>query len=398
MSNTAWPSEEFRSQQAIGIPYTYTLRAMPFSIGKGIAVALERVHWRGSINVVHALGEEEMRILIIGGGVFLGRALLDAALGRGHRVGVFNRGRARQDWPAGVDVLTGDRRGDLAPLAAAGPWDAVIDTCGYCPADVLPTAHALAACPRYLFVSSVSAYATHSEPGLSEDAALSPAEGLAPNAPVTGETYGPLKAECERTLSRVLGARLLVVRPGLIVGPGDPTGRFSYWPWRAAAGGRMLVPAAPAGAPLQVIDVRDLAGWMIELLEQGAGGSFNAIGPVGSAARLGWPELIGACLRAAQACGHTPALPIPVSEDLLVREKVEPWTELPLWLPAGDPEFAGFMKVDLSRAAAYGLRTRPIEDTARDVVAPGLPAADDWRRAGKLTPAREAELLRIAAA
>ena len=160
----------------------------------------------------------------------------------------------------------------------------------------------------------------------------------------------------------------------------------------------MLVPAAPAGAPLQVIDVRDLAGWMIKLLEQDADGSFNAIGPAGCAATLGWAELIGACLRAAQACGHTPAVPIPVSEDLLVREKVEPWTELPLWLPAGDPEFAGFMSVDLSRAAAHGLNTRPIEDTARDVIAAGLPPADDWRRAGKLTPSREAELLGIAAA
>jgi 2'-hydroxyisoflavone reductase len=371
---------------------------MPFGIGKGIGLALERVHSRGPIHLVHALGEEEMRILIIGGGVFLGRALLDAALGRGHRVGVFNRGRARQEWPAGVDVLTGDRRGDLAPLAAAGPWDAVIDTCGYCPADVLPTAHTLAACPRYLFVSSVSAYATHSEPGLSEDTALSSAEGLAPDAPITGETYGPLKAECERALTRVLGARLLVVRPGLIVGPGDPTGRFSYWAWRAAAGGRMLVPAAPAGSRLQVIDVRDLAGWMIDLLEQDTGGSFNAIGPTDSAATLGWPELIGACLHAAHTCGHIPAMPIPVSEGLLVREKVEPWTELPLWLPAGDPELAGFMSVDLGRAAAHGLRTRSIEDTARDIVAAGLPPPDDWRRAGKLTPAREAELLRIAAA
>ena len=299
-----------------------------------------------------------MRILIIGGGVFLGRALLEAALARGHRVGVFNRGRARQDWPAGVDILTGDRRGDLAILAAAGPWNAVIDTCGYCPADVLPTALALAACPRYLFVSSVSAYASHSEPGLSEGAVLSSADDLAPDAPITGETYGPLKAECERVLLLNLGARLLVVRPGLIIGPGDPTGRFSYWPWRAAAGGNMLVPAAPVGAPLQVIDVRDLAGWMIKLLEQDADGSFNAIGPAGCAATLGWAELIGARLRAAQACGHTPAVPIPVSEDLLVREKVEPWTELPLWLPAGDPEFAGFMSVDLSRAAAHGLNKR----------------------------------------
>lgn len=339
-----------------------------------------------------------MRILILGGGIFLGRALLDAALARGHLVGVFNRGRARQQWPAGAQVMVGDRRGDLAALAASGAWDAVIDTCGYCPADVLPTARALAACPRYLFVSSVSAYAVHAEPGLNEEAALASAEGLAADAAITGETYGPLKAECERVLARELGARLLVVRPGLIVGPGDPTGRFSYWPWRAAAGGTMLVPDAPARAPLQVIDVRDLAEWMIELLEQGAGGAFNAIGPAGGAAPLGWPELIADCRRAAQAAGSVPAEAVRVSEALLVREKVEPWTELPLWLPASDPEYAGFMSVDISRAEACGLRTRPIADTVRDVLAEGLPTAGDKRRAGKLTPEREAALLALAEA
>jgi 2'-hydroxyisoflavone reductase len=342
--------------------------------------------------------EPGMRVLIIGGGIFLGRALLAATLARGHVAAVFNRGRARREWPAGVAVLTGDRRGDLAPLAAAGPWDAVIDTCGYCPADVLPTARVLAACRRYLFVSSVSAYAVHNQPGLREDSALASAEGLAADAAITAETYGPLKAECERVLVRDLGDRLLVVRPGLIVGPGDPTGRFSYWPWRAAAGGTMLVPAAPAQSPLQVIDVRDLAEWMVRLVEQGASGSYNAVGPAGGAPPLGWPELIKACRYAAQAAGHAPAEAVAVSEALLVREKIEPWRELPLWLPADDPEFAGFMSVDISRAAAHGLRTRPIADTVRDVLAEGLPVADDARRAGKLTLEREAQLLRLAAA
>jgi 2'-hydroxyisoflavone reductase len=339
-----------------------------------------------------------MRILILGGGIFLGRALLDVAMARGHAVSVFNRGRARSDWPDGVGVLTGDRRGELSALAAAGPWDVVMDTCGYCPADVLPTARALAACPRYLFVSSVSAYAEQGEPGLREDDALAPADGLAADAAITGETYGPLKAECERVLGRELGARLLVLRPGLIVGPGDPTGRFSYWPWRAAAGGAMLVPEAPPGAPLQVIDVRDLAAWMLQLVEQGASGSFNAIGPTAGAAFLGWPELIAACQAQAGAAGHVPARAVAVDEALLVREQVGPWVELPLWLPASDPEFAGFMSVNLDRAAAHGLRTRPIADTVRDVLAEGLPPSDDKRRAGKLTPQREAALLRLAAA
>lgn len=337
-----------------------------------------------------------MRILIIGGGVFLGRETLSAALRRGHTVAVFNRGRARRDWPEGVQVITGDRRADAAALAAAGPWDAVIDTCGYCPADVLPTAEVLAGGPRYVFVSSVSAYVSTARAGTTESDALASADGLAADAPVTAESYGPLKAECERVLQRRLGERLLVVRPGLIVGPGDISGRFSYWPWRAAAGGAMLVPAAPASAPLQVIDVRDLADWMIDLAERDVGGTLNALGPVGGPS-FGWGELVAACQRGAREIGCEPARAVEVSEALLQREGVAPWSELPLWLPSDDPEFAGFNAIDVGRAASLGLRTRPLDDIVRGVLAEGLPAADDKRRAGKLAPAREAELLRLAA-
>lgn len=330
-----------------------------------------------------------MRILIIGGGVFLGRALLDAALARGHTVAVFNRGRARQQWPEGVRVLTGDRRSDLAPLAAAGPWDAVIDTCGYCPADVLPTAAALADAPRYVFVSSISAYASHAQVGTVETDPLADATGLAADAAVTGDTYGPLKAECERVLARALGERLVVVRPGLIVGPGDRSERFAYWPWRAAAGGAMLVPAAPPSARLQFIDVRDLAEWTLHLLETGARGTFNATGPA-AAAEVGWAELIDACQRGARALGRAAADAVLVSEALLVDQGVGPWVDLPLWLPSADPQYAGFNAVDVSRAVAHGLRTRALDDTVQAVLA-GPPCA------GKMTPEREAELIALAA-
>jgi len=337
-----------------------------------------------------------MRILIIGGGIFLGRALLDASLARGHGVTVFNRGRARKDWPDGVQVLTGDRRGELGALAA-GSWDAVIDTCGYNRADVLPTAAALAACPRYLFVSSVSAYASQAEPGLREDAALAGADGLAADAPVTGETYGPLKAECERALAKSLGDRLLVVRPGLIVGPGDRSGRFSYWPWRVAAGGEMLVPDAPASAALQFIDVRDLAEWSVHLLEIGAAGCFNALGPAGGEP-IGWPELIAACQRVVRASGRFPAAPVRVSEALLQSQGINPWTELPLWLPSTDPEYAGFMSVDIERARVHGLCTRPLEETVAAVLAEAPQTSDDPRLAGKVSLAREAEIIGLAGA
>lgn len=334
-----------------------------------------------------------LNILLLGGGVFLGRALLDAALARGHAVTVFNRGKARRDWPHGVQVLTGDRRGDLAALGR-GRWDAVIDTCGYCPADVEPTARALAGCARYLFVSSISAYASLATPRLDESAPLAPAEGLAADAAVTAQNYGPLKAESERVLSRLLGARLIVVRPGLIVGSGDPSGRFSYWPWRAAAGGTMLVPDAPA-ARLQFIDAFDLARWMVTLLEDGATGAFNATGPA-DGKPLGWAELIAACREGARAIGRPPAEPVAVAESVLTAQDVAPWTGLPLWVAASDAETAGLMAVDISRAIAHGLRTRPLGDTVRAVLAEPLPAAGDARLAGRLAPQREAELIALA--
>lgn len=333
-----------------------------------------------------------MKLLLLGGGVFLGRALLDAALARGHEVSVFNRGRARREWPEGVQVLTGDRRGDIAALEG-GRWDAAIDTCGYCPAEVEPTATALAGCERYLFVSSISAYASLAARGQDESAPLASAQGLAPDAAVTAESYGPLKAECERALARRLGERLIVVRPGLIVGGGDPSGRFSYWPWRAAAGGQMLVPDAPA-ARLQFIDVRDLASWMIDLVERGETGAFNATGPVG-VKPLGWRTLIAACRDGARAIGMPPAEPVAVAEPLLTAHGVQSWAELPLWIAASEGETAGLMAVDISRAIAHGLRTRPLADTVRAVLAEPLPAADDPRLAARLAPAREAELIAL---
>ena len=154
----------------------------------------------------------------------------------------------------------------------------------------------------------------------------------------------------------------------------------------------MLVPAAPDGAPLQIIDVRDLADWMLELVERGNGGSLNALGPAGGAA-IGWPELIAACPRGAREIGCEPAQPVAVSEALLVQQGVAPWRELPLWLPASDPEFAGFMAVSVECAVALGLRTRPLADIVRGVLAESLPEPGDARLVGKLTREREAELI-----
>ena len=225
-----------------------------------------------------------MKLLILGGGVFLGAAFLEAALARGHLLTVFNRGRSRAAWPEGIEVLSGDRGADLGRLQGRR-WDAVIDTCGYVPADVRASAAALGACGCYLFVSSISVYASTVHAPLRESDALASAEGIAADARDLA-FYGPQKAACEAEVLRAFGERALILRPGLIVGASDRSGRFSHWPWRTLAGGEMLVPDVPEGLPLQFIDVRDLGEWMLRLLERGERGVFNATGAGRGRARM----------------------------------------------------------------------------------------------------------------
>lgn len=331
-----------------------------------------------------------MNILILGGGVFLGAATLDAALARGHAVTVFNRGRSRSAWPAGVEALTGDRGADLSALAGRH-WDAVIDVCGYTPAEVAASAEALQATGCYLFVSSISVYADMRDTPVREDAPLLSAAGIARDDR-DRRHYGPQKAASEAEVERVFGARALIVRPGLIVGPGDPTGRFSHWPWRSLEGGEMLVPAMAPDSPLQFIDVRDLAAWMIALVERGERGRFTANGPT-HGGTIGWDALLRACHDASAARGLAPARPARVAEDFLLAQGVKPWTELPLWLPSSDGEVSGYTRTDLSRARAAGLRTRPIDQTVAAVLEVATPPRDHPSRANQLTLAREAELL-----
>ena len=200
-----------------------------------------------------------MKLLLLGGPRFLGRAITDAALARGHELTFFNRGRTNPELYPEVERIVGDRNDDLGALAGRA-WDAVVDTCGYLPCVVRASAEALSGSGLYCFVSSVSVYADFSEP----DERGSPVAQLGdlPDDEVTGETYGPLKALCEDAVREVFDERALVVRPGLIVGPHDPTGRFTYWPHRVARGGEVLAPGPPE-RPTQVIDVRDLAEWTV---------------------------------------------------------------------------------------------------------------------------------------
>jgi len=333
-----------------------------------------------------------MRILVIGGGVFLGAAVLDSALGQGHAVTVFNRGRARSDWPAGVEAIVGDRSSDLG-LLQGRDFEAVIDVCGYVPADLRASAAALATCRRYCFVSSISAYASFSHAPVRESDALAGSDGIAEDDADRARLYGPQKAACERVVAAAFGERALIVRPGLIVGPGDPTGRFSHWPWRALAGGEILVPDVSGDAPIQLIDVRDLADWIVRAVEADASGAFNATGPQDGRPG-GWAEVLEACIDAARRRGGSPLRFVPVGEAFLLEQGVAPWNELPLWVPSSDPDHLGFARVDCSRAVGAGLVTRPLAETVDAVLDEFATLVDDDpRRRGKLTPERERELI-----
>ena len=324
-----------------------------------------------------------MDLLLMGGTRFLGRHLAEAALAAGHRVTLFHRGRTGADLHPGAERVLGDRDGGLGALAGRR-WDAVVDFCGYVPRVVGASASALReAAGHYTFVSSISAYAMPFTPGADEAHALATLADPAVEE-VTGETYGGLKAACERTARDGFGdTRVLVVRPGLIVGPHDPTDRFPYWPRRIARGGEVLAPGVPE-MPVQVIDVRDLAAWMLGMVERGVTGVFNAVGPVETLT-------LRRCLeRIASALGASPRVTW-VDEAFLLERSVEPWMGLPLWVTGED---VGHSAVSGARAREAGLRFRPLEDTARDTLAWDTARADAARAdSPALKPEREAELL-----
>jgi len=307
-----------------------------------------------------------LRILILGGTKFLGRAITEDALVRGHELTLFNRGRTNAGLFPEVEQLHGDRKDELA-LLEGRTWDAVIDTSGYIPADVRASAEQLRDAGRYVFVSSVSVYADFST-GPTESSPVAEL-GELPADELTADfaNYGPLKALAEMEVERVFGERALIVRPGLIVGPHDPTGRFTYWARRLARGGEVLAPGSPERLA-QFVDVRDLAEWILTAVEQGLSGTFNATND-----GVAWGELLaGADLTW-------------VTDEFLQEHEVGPWMELPLWLP--DPEWAGMHATDVSRAVAAGLRFRALEETLR-----GAATAPEADGVG-LTPEREAELL-----
>jgi 2'-hydroxyisoflavone reductase len=333
-----------------------------------------------------------LRILILGGTGFTGPHQVRYALSRGHQITLFNRGKQPHEWPGAVEELIGDRNiGDLKALRGR-EWDVCIDNPTTLPFWVRDAGRVLhGKIKHYLFISTISVYADN----------LKPADESAPVASYTGkdamaetmeslhakgELYGPLKALSEKEAETQFPGKATIIRPGLIVGPGDETDRFTYWPVRLARGGEVLAPG-DGSDPVQIIDARDLAEWTIRMAEARTLGTFNATGP-------NHPLQMKEMLTGIAAAIHADAQPLWVPTDFLESEKVEAWSDMPVWVPARG-ETAGFAKRSIAKALAAGLTFRPLDTTASDTLAwfKQQPAERQAKLKAGLTPAREEEVL-----
>jgi 2'-hydroxyisoflavone reductase len=325
-----------------------------------------------------------MKILIIGGKRFLGIALVEALLKAGHTPTLFNRGSTNPELFPKVKQLIGDREKDLGVLKRRR-WDAVIDTCGFLPRIVKMSAEFLSSrCETYVFISSVSVYRDFVHPDIDENYALAQLEDPK-DENYAGPSYGPLKALCEYEIQQNFKGKVLVIRPGLIVGPNDPTDRFTYWPWRVSLGGDILAPAPPS-SNLQFIDVRDLAAFIISAIENQKEGVYNVVGPKK-------PANFGALLVACREAALSDANFNWVDEPFLLKEGVSPWTELPLWVPSTDPAFTGFFSINNNKAIKDRLTFRPLSKTVSDTLAWIQSQPKVKKLKAGLGPRREANLL-----
>lgn len=323
-----------------------------------------------------------MRILVLGGTKFLGLHFARLAVEAGHRVTVFHRGQTGTGAVVGAEERLGDRDGGLEPLAD-GVWDAVVDTSGYVPRVVSQSVSLLRGrAPHYLFVSTISVYADFRLPGLDEQSAVATVDD--PTTEDFVAHYGALKALCEGAVQEGFAEGALVVRPGLIVGPNDPSDRFTYWPMRLRRPGTVLAPGRPE-RPIQLIDVRDLAAWMLRLVEQRTTGTFNATSPPGA-------MTMGDLLDTGRAVLAPRRRVEWVDDAFLLEHGVGEWMELPLWLRAGGP-MDGMMSASVERALSSGLVFRPLAETVADTAA-WAEEAGRWRgRAAGMAAARERDLL-----
>ena len=303
-----------------------------------------------------------LRILVLGGTGFLGPSTIEVALARGHKVSMFNRGRTRPELFPDVEKLHGDRdpkKGEGLKALEQGEWDVVIDNSGYYPRMVKASAELVAKrCRQYIYISSISAY---KEPNPLDGVETAPLATMPdPTVETMGknyEWYGALKALCEQAAEAAMPGRATIVRPGYIVGPDDPTGRFTYWPVRFAQGGEVPVPGSPED-PVQVIDVRDLGAWLVLLAEKNITGAFHA---TGAEKPHRWGRIIEACQKAA----GVPSTPLWLPTDFVAQQE---GLAYPIWAPpTGDT--AGFHRWNVAKAMKAGLRFRPVEQTVADTLA-----------------------------
>lgn len=341
-----------------------------------------------------------MNVLVVGGTGFLGGAVADAALEAGHRVAIFTRGQTvNPAVGAGFETIVGDRHHDLSALRGRS-FDLVVDTCAFAPDAVASLLDALSpTIGRYAFVSSASVYADFAKPGLTEQAPAGRATpeqlDLARSLPTErrssaasyGTAYGPLKRECELVALDRLGDRALVLRSGLLVGAGDYTDRLTYWVRRVDLGGSIPTPGDPQRL-VQLIDVRDAARFIVEGAAKGLGGIFNLTGRP-----LAMCDLLESCRHVTGSDARFVWCP----DEAVLAAGLEPWSEVPLWLPRSDESFRHFLEIDTEKAFAQGLRTRPLDETLANIL-----AWDRTRRATPLKagmpPEKEAALLAAVAA
>ncbi|HEX4824615.1 MAG TPA: NAD-dependent epimerase/dehydratase family protein [Candidatus Polarisedimenticolaceae bacterium] len=331
--------------------------------------------------VLAAPASKPMKILILGGTSFLGPQIVEAAQARGHVITLFNRGKTNPGLFPDVEKLHGDRNGDLKSLEGR-QWDSVVDTSGFVPRLVTLSASLLApSVKQYVFISTISVFAENLKPGTAENGPL---------ATMPDETsedvqkyYGALKALSEKAADKAMSGRACNIRPGLIVGPGDKSDRYTYWPVRLARGGEVLAPG-DGSDPVQFVDVRDLGAWVILAVEKNLNGTYNATGPEKKLTMKKFLE------ETKKGVGGDPKLTW-VPADFLEKKEVAPWSDMPVWVP-GD---AGFTQIDCKRAIAAGLSFRSPSATAKDTRAWFRTLPEDRR--GKLsagiTAEKEAEIL-----
>lgn len=326
-----------------------------------------------------------LKILILGGTGFIGPHQVEAALGRGHEVTIFNRGKTAPNMFPDIENLVGDRDNNLTALNGR-QWDAVIDDSGFIPRWVKQTAEMLKGnVSQYLYMSSLSIYADNTVIGQTEQGVLQTL-GDPTTEDATTRNYGGMKALSEDYVRASFPTKNTLVRAGLVVGPGDPTDRFTYWPVRLHRGGETLAPGNPSD-PIQCIDVRDLARWTIKALEDGHYGAYNVTGPYHQMTMGEFLELTMDTINSNATLTWVPA-------EFLNQQNVNPWTDLPLWVPPGS-EMEGFVRVDIKKAVDADLTFRPMSETVQDSLAWYRTIFDDGDLKAGLTALREAEVLKI---